>query len=567
MSQPFTESVVEDAALAWLGELGYTVKHGPEIAAGEPAAERSDPGYRDVFLEGRLRHALARLNRVLPPEALEDAFRKLTRLSAPSLLERNRAAHRMLVDGVTVEYRRKDGSIAGDQARLIDFDDPAKNDWLAVNQFTVAEGQHTRRPDVVLFVNGLPLAVIELKNAADENATVWAAWQQLQTYQAQVPALFATNAALVVSDGVEARIGALGAGREWFKPWRTITGRENAPPQQPELQVVLEGVFERRRFLDLLRHFIVFEDSAAAGGGGGKLVKKMAGYHQFHAVNAAVEETLRAAQSQGAARLAFSRQYTAAVARLHGGRARGSTGARALQFAVGAHRQPHARTRAKGILWRSRPPRRRPCRGGRAHGGADAMARKRVAVLISGRGSNMASLIEAAKVPSYPAEIALVLSNRPGAAGLARAQAEGIATAVVDHAAFGEDREAFERALQGVLDAHHIDLVCLAGFMRLLTPWFVDRWRGRLLNIHPALLPAFKGLDTHARALAAGATVHGATVHFVVPEMDSGPIILQEGLTVEETDTAESLAARVLELEHRIYPKALALVASGLRMP
>jgi type I restriction enzyme R subunit len=287
----FAESVVEEAALAWLQGLGYAVLHGPDIAAGEPDAERSDPGCRDVVLEGRLRRALARLNPALPPEALEDAFRKLTRLSAPSLLERNRAAHRMLVDGVTVEYRRKDGSIAGDQARLIDIDDPEKNDWLAVNQFTVAEGQHTRRPDVVLFVNGLPLAVIELKNPADENATVWTAWQQLQTYQAQVPALFTTNAALVVSDGVEARIGALGAGKEWFKPWRTITGEGDAPGSLAQLQVVLEGVFEKRRFLDLVRHFVVFEDE-----GGGKLLKKMAGYHQFHAVNAAVEETLRAAQ-------------------------------------------------------------------------------------------------------------------------------------------------------------------------------------------------------------------------------------------------------------------------------
>jgi type I restriction enzyme R subunit len=300
----FTESTVEEAALAWLEALGYAVLHGPDIAAGEPAAERSDPNYRDVLLEGRLRQALVRLNPDLPHEALEEAFRKLTRTDAPSLVERNRAVHRMLVDGVTVEYRlpagrqgATEGGIRGAQARVIDFDAPANNDWLAVNQFTVSEGQHTRRPDVVLFLNGLPLAVIELKNPADENATVWAAFEQLQTYQAQIPALFATNAVLVVSDGVQARIGSLGAGKEWFKPWRTITGREDAPPQQPELQVVLEGVFEQRRFLDLLRHFIVFEDSADAGGGGGKLVKKMAGYHQFHAVNAAVEETLRAAQS------------------------------------------------------------------------------------------------------------------------------------------------------------------------------------------------------------------------------------------------------------------------------
>ena len=287
----FTESVVEDAALAWLEALGYAVLHGPDIAIGEPAAERSDPNYRDVILEGRLRQALARLNTQLPPEALEDAYRKLTRADAPSLVERNRAVHRMLVDGVTVEYRRADGSIAGAQVQVIDFAAPDNNDWLAVNQFTVAEGQHTRRPDVVLFVNGLPLAVIELKNPADENATIWSAFQQLQTYQAQISALFATNAALIVSDGVQARIGTLGAGREWFKPWRTISGRDDAAANLAELQVVLEGVFDKRRFLDLVRYFVVFEDM-----GGGALAKKMAGYHQFHAVNVAVEETLRAAK-------------------------------------------------------------------------------------------------------------------------------------------------------------------------------------------------------------------------------------------------------------------------------
>jgi type I restriction enzyme R subunit len=292
----FAESVVEEAALAWLDGLGYAVLYGPGIAAGEPSAERSDANYRDVLLERRLRQALIRLNPELPPEALDDAWRKLKRVDAPSLIERNRGVHRMLVNGVTVEYRREDGSIGGAQARIIDFDDVANNDWLAVNQFTVADGPHTRRPDVVLFVNGLPLAVIELKNPADVNATVWSAFRQLQTYQAQVPALFATNAVLLASDGVQARVGSLGAGKEWFKPWRTITGREDAPPQLPELQVVLEGVFEQRRFLDLLRYFIVFEDSTAAGDGGG-LVKKMAGYHQFHAVNVAVEETMRAAQS------------------------------------------------------------------------------------------------------------------------------------------------------------------------------------------------------------------------------------------------------------------------------
>ncbi|MFZ3358405.1 MAG: type I restriction endonuclease [Xanthobacteraceae bacterium] len=176
----FTESIVEEAALGWLEALGYAVLHGPSIAAGEPAAERKDPNYRDVILEYRLQSALARLNADLPSEALEDAYRKLIKLDAPSLIERNRALHRMLVDGVTVEYRRKDGSIAGAQARVIDFDDADNNDWLAVNQFTVAEGQTIRRPDVVLFVNGLPLAVIELKNAADENADIWAAFKAVR---------------------------------------------------------------------------------------------------------------------------------------------------------------------------------------------------------------------------------------------------------------------------------------------------------------------------------------------------------------------------------------------------
>jgi phosphoribosylglycinamide formyltransferase-1 len=189
------------------------------------------------------------------------------------------------------------------------------------------------------------------------------------------------------------------------------------------------------------------------------------------------------------------------------------------------------------------------------------MARKRVAILISGRGSNMAALIEAARDQSYPAEIALVVSNEPSAEGLARAKAAGIVTAVVDHRPFGKDRQAFDRALHGKIAEHNIDIVCLAGFMRLLTPWFVQQWQGRLLNIHPALLPAFKGLHTHARALAAGVKQHGATVHLVVPEMDSGPIIAQAAVPVHDGDTEATLAARVLEVEHAIYPQALRLVA------
>ncbi len=190
------------------------------------------------------------------------------------------------------------------------------------------------------------------------------------------------------------------------------------------------------------------------------------------------------------------------------------------------------------------------------------MVRKRVAILISGRGSNMAALLAAAQGPAYPAEISLIVSNQADAKGLATARAAGLATALVEHRQFA-DREAFERALQSTLETHRIDIVCLAGFMRLLTPWFVGRWQERMLNIHPALLPAFKGLDTHERARAAGVKIHGATVHFVIPEMDSGPIIAQGAVSVHDDDTADMLAARALAVEHKIYPLALRLVAEG----
>ena len=292
----FTESVVENAALAWLESTGWQVAHGPDIAPDMPAAERRD--YGEVVLAQRLRDALARLNPQLPAEAVEDAFRRLTRPEGADLVTRNRAVHRLLVDGVTVEYRDTAGHICGAQAQVIDFDDPASNNWLAVNQFSVVENKHSRRPDVVLFVNGLPLAVVELKNAVDENATIWSAFQQLETYQAEIPSLFAHNALLVISDGVEARVGTLTAGREWFKPWRTVRDETLAATTLPELQVVIEGLCVPWRFLDLLRDFIVFEDD------GGHLVKKMAGYHQFHAVQVAVAETLRAAQLARAERVA-----------------------------------------------------------------------------------------------------------------------------------------------------------------------------------------------------------------------------------------------------------------------
>ena len=286
-SATFTELEVEDAALKWLGSLGWKVVHGPSIAD----SERTD--YSEAILEHRLRDALDRLNPTLPADALEDAFRKLARPEGSTLETRNRAFHRMLVDGVTVEYRSAGGAVRGAQVQGLDYENPANNDWLAVNQFTVVEGKHERRPDVALFVNGLPLGLIELKNPADEKATVWTAWQQLQTYKAELSNLFAFNAALIASDGVDARIGTLTAGREWFKPWRTIDGETLAGPHLPQLQVMLEGMCERYRFLTLVRGFIVFEDD-----GSGKLGKKMAGYHQFHAVGTAVAETLRATQLQ-----------------------------------------------------------------------------------------------------------------------------------------------------------------------------------------------------------------------------------------------------------------------------
>ena len=288
-----TEAEVEQAALEWLSSLGWQVAHGPDIAPDTRNAERTD--YGQVVLERRLRDAVATLNPALPASALDDAFRKLTRPQGSTLEARNRASHRMLVNGVEVEYRDADGQVRGDQVRVIDFDNPTNNDWLAVNQFTITENRNTRRPDVVLFVNGLPLGVIELKNPTDEDATISTAWQQLQTYKAELPTLFSMNEALVVSDSNEARIGTLTAGREWFKPWRTITGESLADSHMTELQVLLEGVFDRSRFLALIRDFIVFEDD-----GSGALAKKMAGYHQFHAVRVALNETLRAAKLQRA---------------------------------------------------------------------------------------------------------------------------------------------------------------------------------------------------------------------------------------------------------------------------
>ncbi|MDH4246197.1 MAG: type I restriction endonuclease subunit R [Deltaproteobacteria bacterium] len=287
----YTESTVEEAALAWFQELGFDVLHGPDIDPDSAAPERAS--YGDVVLRGRLLDALTRCNPHIPPAALEDAARRLTLAESPSLVENNRRFHRYLTDGVPVEYPH-DGRTKHDSARLFDFDTPARNDWLVVNQFTVKEGQAHRRADVVVFVNGLPLAVIELKNIASEDATIWKAFDQLQTYKAEIPSLFSFNEALVVSDGAQARIGSLTANKEWFMPWRTVEGERAAPTAIPELETLIRGVFHPARFLDYIRHFVVFEDD-----GGGTIVKKMGGYHQFHAVNKAVDCAVRATGAKG----------------------------------------------------------------------------------------------------------------------------------------------------------------------------------------------------------------------------------------------------------------------------
>jgi type I restriction enzyme R subunit len=283
-----TESMVEEAAIGWYEELGYAVLPGSQLAPGDPSAERES--FSDVVLVGRLREAMRQFNPAIPADGREEAMRKLLRLATPSLLQTNRAFHRLLREGVPVEYPRPDGSIAGDHVRLVDFNNVAANDWLVANQFSVTDGQHNRRSDLVVFLNGLPLGLIELKNAAADGANIWSAYAQLQTYKAEIPTLLGYNAVLVVSDGLQARIGSITANQEWFKLWRTIDGEVDAPATELELETLIRGVFAPERFLDLLQYFIVFEEDPDSG----DLHKIIASYHQFYAVNAAVQETVRA---------------------------------------------------------------------------------------------------------------------------------------------------------------------------------------------------------------------------------------------------------------------------------
>ena len=291
-----SEQTVEKVAIDWFLSMGYSYVNGLSMAPGEACSERDS--FKDVVLERRLRDAIDRLNPQIPSEAREDAFRKVVLVEGPSLIAANQRFHSMLSEGVSVEYRRPDGSIAGDRVRLVDFANADMNDWLVVNQFTVIEGQHNRRPDIVVFLNGMPIAVIELKNAVDENATIQNAFKQLQTYKEQIPTLFRFNEFLVISDGLYARAGSLTANWEWFKVWRTIDGDTEAPAASLELEVLMRGMFDRVRLLEIVRNFIAFEQDQK-----GRTTKILAGYHQFHAVEEAIKQTVRASKQGGDARV------------------------------------------------------------------------------------------------------------------------------------------------------------------------------------------------------------------------------------------------------------------------
>ena len=289
------EAELEEFLLHNFKRLGYERSTDAEIGPDGTSPERESYGH--VILQRRLVEAIERLNPYIPSEARQDAFKSLVATVTPSLVEENRRLHRVMVEGVGVEYYDRDGTIRGDTVRLIDFEKIDANDWLVLSQMTVIESGNHRRPDVVLYLNGLPLAVIELKNPGDENATLDGAFNQLQTYKDQIPSLFRTNAVLVTSDGLHARLGSLTASLERFMPWRTVDGSAVVPKGAPELGTVIEGVFEKARFLTLIRDFTVFADT------GSGLVKIVAGYHQFHAVRHAVTSTIAAASPKGDRRI------------------------------------------------------------------------------------------------------------------------------------------------------------------------------------------------------------------------------------------------------------------------
>lgn len=298
MTYSFTESSVEQVVLDILGDLGYKIAYGPDIA---PVPEGTSPerqSYVDVVLVERLRSAIDRFNPKIPNEAKEEAIKKIRRTESQNLLVNNQQFHKMLVDGVDVEYR--DGErVVGDKVWLCDFKNFKNNEFLAVNQFTIIENNNNRRPDVILFINGLPLLVIELKNPADENATSQSAFKQFQTYKAQISSLFNYNEILVVSDGLDTRAGTITSDWERFLPWKTIDGKSKAPKAVPQIEVLLKGMCDKKVLLDLIRNFIIFEQEKDSKNNVIKTAKKVAAYHQYHAVNKAVEATIKAAQVRG----------------------------------------------------------------------------------------------------------------------------------------------------------------------------------------------------------------------------------------------------------------------------
>ncbi|MFQ5621692.1 MAG: type I restriction endonuclease, partial [Candidatus Nanoarchaeia archaeon] len=284
------EQHIEDAALDILeNDLGYEYIHGEKIAPNGETPLRTK--WDDIILEPRLKEAIGKLNPDLPDEAVEEAIKKIKRLSSKLLINNNEKFHTFLIEGVPLEYRNNKGKIKDEYIQLIDFKNPKNNQFLAVNQFTVIENKINRRPDIIIFINGLPIAVIELKNPGDENATIESAYKQLQTYKGQIPTLFKYNELLIVSDGTYAQAGTIASNKEWFLPWKSTNGKDIAPKSLPQLQVLLEGMFNKNTILDLIKYFVTFSKDKK------QTNKLLAGYHQYFATNKAIKKTIRAISS------------------------------------------------------------------------------------------------------------------------------------------------------------------------------------------------------------------------------------------------------------------------------
>jgi type I restriction enzyme R subunit len=295
MSSTLNEADVEQIAINLFQELGYTHLYGLDIAPDSANPERDF--YTDCHLQQRLINSLSYLNPLIPIGAIEDAAKKLTRSVSPTLIGQNHAIHRMLIDGIDVTYRKGD-RIINDKVMVIDFDKPEKNDWLIVNQFTIIENGNNRRPDLLVFLNGLPISIFELKNPAEEKADIWKAYSQIQTYKDQIPTLFGYNCLIALTDGIEARLGSLNADKERFSVWKTIDGEELAPTTMTQMEVLIKGVFNKQRLLNLIKYFIVFQAD-----GKGSFIKILAAYHQYHAVGSAVNETIKASRPKGDKRI------------------------------------------------------------------------------------------------------------------------------------------------------------------------------------------------------------------------------------------------------------------------